>query len=88
MAVVPQLNRRGCMILDLSFSVHHLGGRNHQKLGPVLAPSINESTTPLASQLPVHEMGQVLPRLLQFLFEVLPEEPVLFSKIDLANGFW
>jgi hypothetical protein len=36
----------------------------------------------------VKELGNVLSRLLRFMQEVPPEEHILFSKIDLADGYW
>ena len=57
--------------------------------GPVLTPStMSAATTSQAPQLPVQELGLVLPKLFAFLHEVPADEHFLFSKIDLSDGFW
>lgn len=94
LAVVPQTNRRGRLILDLSFPVQRAtptikpGRRSKRKLGEVLQESVNDSTTRLAPIEPVKELGQVLPRLLTFMSETPRHEHINFSKIDLSDGFW
>ena len=87
LAVVPQQNRRGRMILDLSFAVHK-SGTNKRRLGDIVQESVNDSTTRLAPTEPVKELGRVLPRVLDFMADVPAEETILFSKIDLSDGFW
>ncbi len=34
------------------------------------------------------ELGNVLPRILDFMASVPPEEHIHFSKMDLADGYW
>ena len=84
-ALVPQLNRRGRIILDLSFPVRQNAGR---KMGPVLQPSVNSCTRPTAPRLPVKMIGKVLTELFEYMAEAPPETDILFSKIDLSDGFW
>jgi hypothetical protein len=90
LAVVPQRNRRGRMILDLSFAVRkgkrgRKRGRNDEVL---LQESVNDSTVRQAPDVPVKELGNVLPRLLDFMTTVPAEEHIYFSKLDLADGYW
>ena len=84
-ALVPQLNRRGRIILDLSFPVRQNAGR---KMGPTLQPSVNSTTRPTAPRLPVRMIGKVLTELFEYMAEAPPETDILFSKIDLSDGFW
>ena len=88
LAVVPQVNRRGRLILDLSFPVHRAGSRNKRKLGEVVQASVNDTTTPLAPAWPVNELGKVLPRVMDFMRTVPENETINFAKIDLSDGFW
>jgi hypothetical protein len=104
LAVVPQRNRRGRMILDLSFAVRarrnnkkgaHRGqtnrGRKRQRRkhdDDIIQASVNDTTTRLAPDVPVKELGNVLPRLLDFMATVPAEEHIHFSKLDLADGYW
>jgi CCR4-NOT transcriptional regulation complex NOT5 subunit len=71
LAVVPQANRRGRMILDLSFPVlrkdKQSRGRKRKRAREardVLRASVNDSTIRLAPEAPVKELGNVLKRLL------------------------
>lgn len=94
LAVVPQLNRWGWMILDLSFPVlrQSKGKGSKQKKREdrkILKESVNDSTARLPAGAPVRkELGNVLSRLLRFMYEVPPEEEIHFAKIDLADGYW
>jgi hypothetical protein len=88
LAVVPQVNRRGRLILDLSFPVHRAGAKGSRKLGPIIQESVNDTTVPLAPLAPVNELGKVLLRLLHFMRQVPDGESINFSKIDLSDGFW
>jgi hypothetical protein len=91
-AVVPQRDRRGRMILDLSFAVRKGKAGRGRKRGRmddiILQESVNDSTVKLAPDLPVKELGNVLPRLLHFMNSVPAEEHIHFSKMDLADGYW
>jgi hypothetical protein len=54
-----------------------------------MQPSVNDTTLRQAPKEPVKELGNVLPRLLDFLMATVPlDEHVHFSKLDLANGYW
>jgi hypothetical protein len=91
-AVVPQANSRGRMILDLLFPVirkaKHKKGRKPKGERNVIKESVNDWTVRMAPDAPVKELGNVLARLLQFMQEVPEEEDIQFAKIDLANGYW
>jgi hypothetical protein len=92
LAVIPQRNRRGRMILDLSFAVRKgktgRGRKRSRKDEVILQESVNDSTARLAPGAPVKELGNVLPRLLDFMNSVPAEEHIYFSKMDLADGYW
>jgi hypothetical protein len=92
LAVVPQRNRRGRMILDLSFAVRrqpHQGRRRKRNLDDdILQASVNDTTIQQAPDVPVKELGNVLPRVLDFMATVPEEEHIYFSKLDLADGYW
>ena len=42
----------------------------------------------LAPEKAVKQLGKILPRLFEYLLEAPAATPVLFSKIDLSDGFW
>jgi hypothetical protein len=50
--------------------------------------SVNDTTKRLAPDVPVKELGNVLPRLLDFMATVPAEEHIHFSKLDLADRYW
>lgn len=85
LAVIPQANRRGRLILDLSFGVRRSHG---PRKGEVMQAAVNETTTRLSPPEPIKELGKVLPRLLDFMATTPDGETVQFSKIDLSDGFW
>jgi hypothetical protein len=69
LAVVPQQNRRGRMILDLAFPVlrqpkEGKGRKRRRTPNDVLKESVNDSTVRMAPEGPVKELGNVLKRLL------------------------
>jgi hypothetical protein len=83
-AVVPQVNRRGRIILDLSFPVY-------QAIDGVVTiqqKSVNDTTVLQAPSQSVKEIGKVLPWLLQYMHDTSPGLHILFSKLDISNGFW
>ena len=84
-AVVPQVDRRGRIILDLSFPVWQMDERG---MATIVQESVNDTTVLTAPTGPVKEIGKVLPRLLRFMTEVPPEKWILFSKLDISDGFW
>ena len=85
LAVVPQTGRRGRLILDLSFGVRRSHGPDK---GKIIQPSVNETTQKLSPQQPLDELGSVLPRIFDFMAKTPLEDDIMFSKIDLSDGFW
>ena len=83
-AVVPQVGRRGRIILDLSFPVY-------QEVNGVVTAvqaSVNDTTVLTAPSIPVKEIGKVLPRLLHYMRDTPAGLHILFSKLDISDGFW
>lgn len=90
-AVVPQRDRRGWIILDLSFPVILASGRRGKKghtPEEVMQEAVNATTAKKSPEAAVRDLENVLLRLLRFLQESPKEIPVLLSKLDLAGGFW
>jgi hypothetical protein len=83
-AVVPQKDRPGRIILDLSFPVYPDNKRNQK---PIQA-GVNDTTAKLAPDGPVQEIRQVFCRLLSLINEAEAGEVVMLAKIDLSGGFW
>ena len=87
LAVIPQVGRRGRLLLDLSLPVKAARpaserGCRHWTPPPPLAPSVN------TTDYPIKEIGRVLPRLLVLMAAVPAKETIMFAKIDLSDGFW
>ncbi len=80
--VIPQVNCRGRLLLDLSFAVHA-----PTNAAP-LAPSVNDTTTKHSPVYPVKVIGWVLVRILRFMAAIPAEETIMFAKFDLSDGFW
>ena len=80
------------MILDLLFAVRRGfkdRGRKCLRQGEtILKLSVNDTTARLVPDAPVKELGNVLPRILDFMATVPPEEHIHFAKLDLADGYW
>ena len=81
------------MILDLAFAVRRgrISGKRRQRSrrdDDILQASVNDTTVRLAPEGPVKELGNVLPRILDFMVDVPPEEHIYFSKVDLVDGYW
>jgi hypothetical protein len=88
-AVIPQTGRRGRIILDLSFPVRRPPqDKSKRRMGEVVQKSINDTTKKLAPQRPVREIGQVLPRIFQFMATTPADQEIRWSKVDLSDGFW
>jgi hypothetical protein len=85
LAVIPQTDRRGRLILDLSFGVRRSSGPTK---GEVFQPSVNATTKKLSPDAPIQELGKVLPRIIDFMATAPMGETIMFSKIDLSDGFW
>jgi hypothetical protein len=80
-AAIPHKSRKWRMILDLSHGV---------TLRNVKHPSVNEATNPtVAPKHSMAELGNVLPRII-YAVATAPDSqgPVLFSKIDIKDGYW
>jgi hypothetical protein len=86
-AVVPQKDRRGRLILDLSFPVYPKRTQSNPRPEPIQA-GVNATTAKLAPQEPVREIGNVFRRVITLLDSVDLDEVVMLSKIDLSDGFW
>jgi hypothetical protein len=80
------------MILDLLFAVRRgkeqRGCKRSRRDEAILQPSVNDTTVRLAPEGPVKELGNVLPRILDFMASVPAHEHIHFSKMDLADGYW
>ena len=50
--------------------------------------AVNKFLVGLAPEKAVKQLGKILPRLFEYLLEAPAATPVLFSKIDLLDGFW
>jgi hypothetical protein len=83
-ALVPQVGRRGRIILDLSFPVY----QEVNGIVTVTQESVNSTTVLSAPSIPVKEIGKVLPRLLQYMRDTPPGLHILFCKLDISDGFW
>jgi hypothetical protein len=83
-ALVPQVGRRGRIILDLSFPVY----QDVNGVVTITQKSVNETTVLTAPTIPVKEIGKVLPRLLQYMRDTPTGLHILFSKLDISDGFW
>jgi hypothetical protein len=87
LAVVPQKDRRGRLILDLSFPVYPERTWANSRPQP-LQQGVSDTTTRLAPDAPVREIGNVFRRVLSLLNDSEADEVVILSKIDLSDGFW
>ena len=83
-AVVPQVGRRGRIILDLSFPVY----QEVDGVMTIIQSSVNDTTEIKAPSIPVKEIGRVLHRLLYFMKMTRAGKWILFSKLDISDGFW
>jgi len=89
-AVVPQVNRRGRIIVNLSAQVEmpptRLPGKRRKRT--FTHPSVNETTDDAEDQSGVKALGTARPSLLKFMFEVDCEWEIDWQKVDLSDGFW
>ncbi len=83
-ALVPQVGRRGRIILDLSFPVY----QDVNGVITITQKSVYETTVLTATTIPVKEIGKVLPWLLQYMHDTPTGLHILFSKLDISDGFW
>jgi len=93
-ALVPQANRRGRIILNLSAAVNldpqpEAGQKRSRHHTPTnVHPSVNETTEPAKDQSGVDALGSSLPSILKYMFETDCEWEIDWQKIDLSDGFW
>jgi hypothetical protein len=87
LTVVPQKDRHGRLILDLSFPVYPERTQANPRPEPV-QQGVDATTERLAPDKPVKEIGNAFRRILNLLFEAESDEIVMLSKIDLSDGFW
>ena len=80
-AVVPQTGRCGRIILDLSFPVY----QDVNGVATAVQSSVNDTTKLSAPDIPVKEIGKVLPRLLHYMRDTPAGLPILFSKLDISD---
>ena len=78
MVVIPQKNRRGKIIIDLSFPVYLSKVKRGSK--PIQS-RVNETTECLAPDAPVKEIDNVFRRVLKFIDSLAKGEVVMFEKI-------
>jgi hypothetical protein len=90
LAVVPQRNRRGRLILNLSAGVElpALRAPGARRKTKRLQLSVNETTVPAIDQAPVKRLGTTLLDALLYQFECPSDWLITWSKIDLSDGFW
>jgi hypothetical protein len=87
-AVMPQKDRRGRIILDLSFLVYQQTRTKPSKHEEPIHTSITETTNWLATDKPIQEIGNVFRRVMHLLDSAKAGEVVMLSNIDLSDGFW
>jgi hypothetical protein len=83
-AVVPQVGRHGRIILDLLFPMY----QDVNGIVTAVQASVYNTTILNAPSTPVREIGKVLPRLLHYMRDMPAGLHILFSKLDISNGFW
>ena len=89
-AVVPQENRRGRIILNLSAEVN-LGRRRatgRRRWKDEIHPSVNETTAEADEQAAVKALGTALGSLLMYMFDTTSTWEIDWQKVDLSDGFW
>ncbi len=79
LAVIPQVGRRGRLLLDLSFLSQAAQpaskqGRRTWVVPPPFAPSVNSTTIQQLPDYPVKQLGRVLPQLLAFAYVFRPTQ--------------
>ncbi len=83
-ACIPQVGQQGCIILDISFLVYQEG----DGVVTAMQASVNGTTALQAPLVTVKQIGKVLPRLPHYMQDTPAGLHILFSKLDLSNGFW
>jgi hypothetical protein len=90
LAVVPQRNRRGRLILNLSADVELPSQRTtgSRRKTTMPHPSVNTTTVPATDQTGVQNLGTTMPGILAYMHDVPCHWEIRWSKIDLSDGFW
>jgi hypothetical protein len=79
-AMVPHKSRPYRAILDLSFSI---------KLDPQTSiPSVNSTTTKLATRGAIDQLGHALPRIIHAFATADPNAKIFMAMWDIKDGFW
>lgn len=79
-AAIPHKSRQFRVILNLAYEL---------KFGTTKLKSVNDATDKtLAPQHSMHELGNVIPRIILAMANADPDLPLLFSKVDLKDGYW
>ena len=79
-AMIPHKSKKYRCILDLSFTLHK-NGKSYS--------SVNSTTTKLAKQQSMTQLGMTLLRIVATLANNKnTSKPFLFSKLDIKDGFW
>ena len=87
--VIPQQDRRGRITLDLLFPVYQRAARGRRRqIRKIRQEAVNKFLVGLAPEKAVKQLGKILPLLFEYLLETPTATPVLFSKINLSDGFW
>ena len=79
-AAVPHNSKPFRSILDLAFALKLKNGNT--------IPSVNESTTKLAPQAAVDQLGHSLSRLIHAFGEAGDDDKIFMAKWDVKDGFW
>ncbi len=80
LAMIPHKSRKYQAILDLSFEL---------QLNGYSVPSVNEATKDTAPEEAIHQIGTVLPRIIEAMASApLEGGDIMFSKLDIKDGFW
>ncbi len=83
-AAIPQVGRRPCIILNLSFPVY----QDVDGIITATQASVNNTMALQAPREAVCKIGKVLPRLLTYMRDTPAGLHILMSKLDISGGFW
>ncbi len=78
------VGRRERIILDLSFPVY----QDVNGVVTAMQASVNDTTALRAPSVPVKEIGRVFPQLLHYMRDMPAGLHILFSKLNISDGFW
>ncbi len=83
--------RKAECLASSSQTFSHLSFPVYQDVNGVVTAvqsSVNDTTTLSALDIPVKEIGKVLPRLVHYMRGTSAGLHILFSKLDISDGFW